>query len=336
MGKKEDIIKASTIFILFFIAFTCRGQSEKDFNGTVLSEKKIFYIDSYHEGYEPGKAQRDAFFKKIKETGVEIQVFYLDARNHPEEKEMKAAGKKCFSEIKKFAPDLIIAADDPACTEVTAPFLAGGKIPVVFIGINWTAKDCSYPASNITGQIEVEFIKEMIDELKKYAKGEKISLLTADTFTDRKAVDYYVKNMGLKFKEIVFVKDFSEFKKHYLHIQKTSDALFFRNLTGIKNWLEDEAYEFILKETKIPSGSVLFHMPKFVLISYAKDNREFGEYAADTAIKILKYGMSPSKIKPEKNKRVYIKLNMTLAKKMHLIFSEELIEKAYFVEESFI
>jgi len=299
----------------------------------ILEGKKIFYIDSYHESYEPGMAQRAAFSRGLNGKGAETKYFFMDTKNHPASAEMAEAGKKCMKEIKQYAPHLIIAADDPACKEVIAPYFAGGKIPVIFIGVNWSAKACSYPAPNVTGQIEVEFVSEMLAEIKKYAKGGRISLITADTLTDRKSVDHYIKVMGMKFTETVFVKDFQAWIKAYKKSQKTSDALFFRNSTGIEGWEDSRAIELIIKETKVPSGTVSAHMPRFVLIGMTKDNSEFGEYAAETALKILNDNISPDSLPVTANARVGMKLNMNLAKKLGIVFKDELIEKASFVEE---
>ncbi len=72
-------------------------------------------------------------------------------------------------------------------------------------------------------------------------------------------------------------------------------------------------------------------MHPYVLISFAKDVHEFGEYASKTALKILR-GTPPSSIPISKNKRAKISLNMTLAKKLGTIFPIELIDMATLVD----
>jgi ABC-type uncharacterized transport system substrate-binding protein len=59
----------------------------------------------------------------------------------------------------------------------------------------------------------------------------------------------------------------------------------------------------------------------------AKINSEFGEYVANTIIKIFN-GESPSDIPLSVNKRAKIYLNMAIAKKLNIKFPINLIEKA--------
>ena len=110
------------------------------------------------------------------------------------------------------------------------------------------------------------------------------------------------------------------------------DILILPAWQGTKGWDEKEAMDFILTHTEIPSGAEVPFMAKYVLASFAKDPTEQGEWAANTALEILK-GKKPEEIPITTNKKAKVILNMKLANKLGIKFPMELVERATFVEE---
>ena len=64
--------------------------------------------------------------------------------------------------------------------------------------------------------------------------------------------------------------------------------LILRSKAGVADWEDGQMKEFILDNTRIPTGTVNLAMISFTLLALTKDNTEFGEYAATTALEILR------------------------------------------------
>ncbi|NQY21664.1 MAG: hypothetical protein HRT40_10225, partial [Campylobacteraceae bacterium] len=233
--------------------------------------------------------------------------------------------------IKEYKPDLIIASDDIANKYLVSKYYKNSSIPFVFIGVNWSIKEYNYPYNNVTGQIEVALVLELIKELKKYTKNKKIAFLSANTYTDKKVLIHYKKILKIDFDEVILINNFKEWKHSYKILQEKADILIFRNNSGIKNWDKNKAKEYIYNNTTIPTGSINSNMSEYVLINFAKDNYEFAIYASETAIKILA-GTLVKDIPISKNKRAKITLNMELAKRLNILFPIELIDQAELVK----
>jgi ABC-type uncharacterized transport system substrate-binding protein len=298
-----------------------------------LRGKKILYLDSYDAAYEPSILTQKGARGVLDATGIQMEVFYLDEKNNPSEEALRKAAAKARERISEFRPDLIIASDDAASKYVIVPWYKGTGLPVVFNGVNWDAGQYGYPAPNVTGQVEVEVVKELLAELGKHARGKRIGLLTGDTSTDRVNITYYQKSLGLAFEKKVLVTRFDEWKKAYLALQKEVDMLFLRSNGGIDGWNDAEAEKVIHGQTLIPSGSVAPHMGRFVLLNFAKVREEFGEHSARTALRIL-HGESPAAIPLTANRQARVLVNMRLAKALSIRFPVEFLERATFVEET--
>ena len=95
--------------------------------------------------------------------------------------------------------------------------------------------------------------------------------------------------------------------------------------------LTQEAVQFVLQHTTIPSGCNIATAIPFAMIGFTKVAREQGEWAATTALEILA-GKKPSEIPVVTNHKAKIYLNMRLAKKLDITLPMELMEQAIFVE----
>jgi hypothetical protein len=295
--------------------------------------KKVFYLDSYDAKYQPSILTQKGVRAVLDPAGVLMEVFYLDEKNNPSEEALRQAALRARQKIEEWKPDLIIASDDPANKYIIVPFYKGTDLPVVFNGVNWHADQYGYPARNVTGQIEVEVVKELLAELRKYARGVRVGFLSGDTSTDRENLSYYETFLGLTFDRKVLVTRFEDWKKSYLALQKEVDMLFLRTNGGIDGWNDAEAEKLVLGQSRIASGSVAPHMGRFVLLNFAKVRQEFGDWSARTALRILG-GESPASIPLTANRQARALVNMQLAKALDIRFPMEFLERATFVEES--
>jgi len=127
------------------------------------------------------------------------------------------------------------------------------------------------------------------------------------------------------------VATFEEWKREYLSLQDSVDMILWSSPAGIKGWDDQKAYEFILKNTKIPTGATSDNHVHFALLGRVKISEEQGWWAGKTALKILE-GTPPSEIGVTTNKASAIYLNMELANRLGIKFPVELIDKAVLVE----
>jgi len=294
--------------------------------------KKVFYLDSYDAGYQPSILTQKGAHAVLDPAGVRMEVFYLDEKANPTEEALRAAAARARRRLEEWQPDLVIASDDPANKLVIVPWYKGTDLPVVFNGVNWDASQYGYPARNVTGQVEVEVVKELLAELRRYARGGRVGFLSGDSSTDRQNLAWYREALGLSFDRTVLVASFADWRRAYAALQQDVDLVFLRSNGGIEGWDDAEAAKLVLAASRVPSGSVAPHMGRFVLLNFAKVREEFGEHSARTALRILA-GIPPADIPLSTNRQARVLVNMRLAKALGIRFPVAFLERATFVEE---
>lgn len=292
-----------------------------------LLNKKIFWVSSYHQGYEANDAIESGIRSQLKGTPVELRTFFMDTKRNNTATQGRTAAKKALSIIEQFRPDVIIASDDNAQKYLVVPYLKETSVPIVFCGVNWDIKHYGYPASNITGMVEVDLAQQMYDLMKSYAKGRKIGFLSGNVDAERKMVQIYNNRFFHGRLKPYLVESMAEFKHAFLQAQQEVDMLYIYNYTGIKDWEPNEAELFLSRHTRIPTGSHNDFMAPFVTFVAAKSLLEHGRYAAQTALRILS-GVPPDEIAVTENKEVELYVNMRMAKAASLVFPVDLLQTA--------
>jgi len=296
--------------------------AEKPYSG-----KKALFINSYHEGYEWSDAVQNGAEEVFNQTGVELRIYYMDTKNNPSEEFIKQAALEAKSIIEEFGPDVVITADDNAFKFVIMEYYRDADLPVVFCGLNWDASVYGAPYKNTAGMVEVALIKQMVEHMSEYAKGNKVGFITADVLSEHKNAEYFDKYVEGGLSKEVFVNNFSDWKDEYLKLQEEVDMLILGVSAGIQNWSDEEAEAFVLENIKIPTGVEARWMMPFALIGLTKVPEEQGEYAAETALRIID-GENPSDIPVEENKKGSLMLNLKTAKKLDVGFSAEMLRTA--------
>jgi ABC-type uncharacterized transport system substrate-binding protein len=321
-SQKRTALISICILALIPLFKTNSAHSAEKYKG-----KKVIHIDSYHEGYE----WSDDIFKGIKTalkgTGIEVRRFQMDTKRNGSEEFKKEAGLKAKAAIEEFKPDVIIASDDNASKYALVPYFKDGAIPVVFSGVNWDHKRYEYPWKNATGMEEVDMIPEMIKELKRHAKGNRVGMIGGNDETTRNDHNIYNPRFFDGKLKSVYPSTFDEFKTMFLALQKEVDMIIFGANASIKGWDNDAAEAWLLANTKVPTAAKDTFMARYVLATYAKEGTEQGEYPAKVALKILD-GAKPSSIPVTQNKKVKLMINMDMAKKLGAVFSMSMLKVA--------
>ncbi len=300
-----------------------------------VPDKKILYVNSYHEGY----VWSDDIEKGLKKAldasgmGIDLKIFRMDTKENRSEDFIKQKALEVKKLADEWKPDLIVGSDDNFVKYVVVPYYRNSAIPVVFCGVNWDASGYHLPDSHITGMIEVDPVDESINLLRTFARGNRLGVLGLDDDINRRLVTYAGINSGLEFDDASFVDDFDKWKSEYIRLQKDVDVLLLMNPVGIRNWDKEQAVRFIHEHARIPSGITVDGQIEFALLGNVKVAEEQGWWAGKTAIEILS-GKDISQIPPVKNSESKILINMTLAGKMGIVIPSELLEKAVIWNEN--
>ena len=289
--------------------------------------KKILWVDSYHQGYEWSDEMEKGIREVLYESGANLKIVRMDSKRNDTAAYARDAGLKARDAVQEFNPDVVIASDDNAQKYLVVPFLKGGKLPVVFCGVNWDASIYGYPAANITGMVEEDLISEMLQKFQPHAQGKRIGYLSGNVETERKIVDIYNKRFFGGEMKVYLVNSMEAFKEAFLRAQEEVDMVYISNYTGITDWHPAAAEDFIFNNSKIPTGSHNSFMAPYVLFTVAKLPIEQGNFAAKAALQILD-GLSPAQIPIAVNQLTHITINLKMAQAAGFVLPSSLLKGA--------
>jgi len=241
--------------------------------------------------------------KEIKEginavlsSRCDIKYFYMDTKINFKGGIQKA--KEAYELYKRFRPDGVIAADDNAQSMFVLPYLRDKvKMPVMFCAVNEKPEKYDYPASNVSGILERDFISESIAFAKQLVPSIKtVGFLAKDSPSGRavlKQVEiesdaYLVKSVGFK-----LVRTIKETLLVIEEYKKTCDALFITSTNGILDTdgqpLDNEQVtKIVAKLFKKPLiGANDFHVQYGVLCAVVKSGQTQGRIAAEMLVKAM-------------------------------------------------
>ncbi|EIJ41657.1 ABC-type uncharacterized transport system, periplasmic component [Beggiatoa alba B18LD] len=301
--------------------------------GVSITGKKVFYVDSYHVGYEWSDGIMQGIQQVLKAEGSEIilQTFYMDTkRGEPDDAAIQAIALRVREEITKFNPDVLIACDDSAVKFLIKPYYKDADLPVVFCGINWDAGIYGLPYKNTTGMIEISLINEIIAHISKYARGSKIGYL-AGINNSPKNIEYAKKLFNINYDKVYIVSSVDEWKAYFRRLQDEVDMVIFGNFSNLEGINKDDILKFVLENQKIPTGTDLPWHSEHTLITFAKSPEEQGQWATQTALDILK-GKNPSDIPIMHNAKGKLYINLKLGNQLRIAFAPALLKMATIIK----
>lgn len=274
---------------------------------------RVLYVNSYHPGYAWGDQEQAGAEEVLRAAGVTVQVSYMDTKRKPGEAWARGAVQRILGEMARFKPDVVIAADDNAQRWLVVPHLKNGPVPVVFCGVNWDITDYGYPTPFVSGMVEVESITTLVSHLRQFAQGDRLGFLADDSESERKIFANYDRRFFSGRITPYFVSNYAQFKASFLRAQQEVDMLVVDNNAAIPDWDDADAREFILANSRKPSGATLDSMSPWVLVTLAKVPEEQGRWAARKALDILS-GVPPMAIPVSWNEQSRLVLNLDLAR----------------------
>jgi len=292
----------------------------------------VFYINSYHAGYGSSDDVMAGIQETLSASGVRLTPFFLDAKRHAESAADRA--NEALEAIKKARPDVIIASDDDAVKHVVAGHFKNGPIPCVFCGVNWTCEQYGLPTAHVTGMLEISPVRETIATLRKYyPDAKRLVVLSENTLSEQKNRETLVPiftEMGLT-TDYVLVDTFEQWKERFRRANREADLVFLPTNGAIKGWDTADARAFVNQHLAVPVFTCDDFMMVYAVFGLTKVAREQGEWAAGTALEILK-GRSPAAIPVTRNRQTVAWINPILAEKLGFKPGAELLSKCRWVE----
>jgi len=277
------------------------------------AKSKVLYVDSYHEGY----AWSDGIARGIQQVlgdKAELKIHRMDTKRNTSEDFKKEAALKAKAVIEEWKPDVVIAADDNASKYLVVPYYKDTSLPVVFCGVNWDASKYGFPCKNVCGMEEVSLVQPLLDNLKKFAKGQKMGFIGPEILTSHMEQENCEKKFDIKF-TAYYAKDYEDWKVGYKKLQQECDMIFIESDGGLYKDYEADMKAFVVQNTSKPTGACYDFMAPYSLFAYAKSAEEQGEWAAGAALRILN-GETPAQIGVTQNKKGQLFVNLPIAKQL--------------------
>ena len=302
---------------------------------------KILVVMSY-EKENPWCIQIEEGINSVLAGNSDIKYFYMDTKKNFEGGVRKA--KEAYELYQRFRPDGVIAADDNAQSMFVLPYLKDKtKTPVMFCAVNDEPKKYGYPASNVSGILERDFIRESIAFAKQLVPSiNTVGFLAKDSPSGRailKQVEIESHTYSVKFAGFKLVKTIKETLAVLEDYKKTCDALFITSTNGILDTdgtsLDNEQVtKTVAKFYKKPLiGANNFHVRFGVLCAVVKSGNAQGRMSAEMLLKAIK-GTAVKHIPITVNKYGKRMLNVTVMKalgirpKRRVLVGTELVKTA--------
>ncbi len=290
---------------------------------------KVAWVDSYHQGYAWSDGIERGMRAGILGTNVELKVIRLDMKHQPDEESSIASALAAKAELDAWRPDVIIASDDPAQKYLVVPYYRGKSTPIVFCGVNWSATEYGYPTTNVTGMVEVDLVRPLIEHLRRYAPGSKVAYFAVDDLTERKLYAEQNKRFfnGTMLSFLAPEQTFAGYCETFLKAQEAADIILICNNAGIKDWNDHAAEEFFRTHTTKPTGTINTWLPAYAMVTFSKLPEEQGEWAMQAALKILD-GTKPSDIPLTENRKGRLTINLDIAERLNVVFPADILKNA--------
>jgi ABC-type uncharacterized transport system substrate-binding protein len=285
------------------------------------ASNKILVVMSYEED-NPWCMQIKEGIDSVLAGDSDIKYFFMDTKKNINGGVRKA--EEAYELYKQFRPDGVIAADDNAQSMFVLPYLKDKvTTPVMFCAVNAEPEEYGYPASNVSGILERDFISESIAFAKQLVPSiNTVGFLAKDSPSGRairKQVETESDTYLTKFAGFKLVQTIKETLVVLEAYQKTSDALFITSTNGIldadgKSLDNQQVTRIVAKAYKKPLiGANDFHVKYGVLCAVVKSGNAQGRIAAELLVKAMK-GTPINQIPITVNKYGKRMLNVTVMK----------------------
>ena len=322
-----DINRTKILTLLFVGLLFCSCSSQ--------DKKVVVYVNSYHKGHPSSDEIMSGFTSNMSTDSFMIHSYYMDTKRNPSKKYIQDKARQLFDSIDHIKPDLLVVSDDNAVKYIVEPNIHKLQIPVIFCGVNWSAKDYVLPRSKITGILEILPVSHALKTLKThYPSSKKLLVLNENTTTSRKEEQildtlFHAHDLTATYK---LVDNFEQWKTAFEQGNREFDLIYISTHAAIHAWNNTEAKEFISENIRVPVFTCEDFMMPYAVLGVTKIAEEHGIWAAETAKQILS-GIEPETIPVARNKESTKWLNKDLAEKIGFNFNEEMLKDRFVLWE---
>lgn len=287
-----DMIKKAFFTVLFLFPVVVIGPVS---NNVCAAKFKVLVVMSYEETYPWVENLSEGIESVLTETS-KIRYFYMDTKRFLKAGPQKA--KEAYALYKSFKPDGVIAADDNAQSLFVGPYLKDKvKTPVMFCGVNSEPEVYGYPASNVSGVLEREHIKEAIAFAQQLVPSIKtVAHIQKDSPSAKAVQDQIAKESeGYSAKIVGYwtPKTLEETITMIRKLKMQCDALLTPTMQGITDkkgrpLSDKELLPIVLKEFNKPViGTNAYNVKYGILCAVVKIGQEQGATAARMLLKAM-------------------------------------------------
>ena len=254
----------------------------------------MLLVHSYHQGYRWVDTITEGVRSAIHGSGVEMEIFCMDAKRHTDEAWKIDAGRRARKRVDEFHPDIILAADDDA-QEYFATSYLDTALPVVFTGVDADPSKYGYPAANVTGVIERPHFRESLALAQRLRPIRRIAVLSCHDSTSILALGFMKQEqLDVEVAEWLMVDDFDDWKKAIDRFNRSVDAIVIRSYQAVKrpgsaeNMAPSGVAQWTAAHATIPT--IAFHdfeIEDGLLVGVVKSGQEYGRIPAEYALRIL-------------------------------------------------
>jgi len=306
-------------------------------SGAAYGEGKVLLVQSYFSDYPWVNAITEGVKEGLKDSGAEIEVFYMDTKRNTARDFAVEAGKRAAAKVDELKPAVVITADDNAQEFFGRAYAGKPEAPsIVFCGVNAKAKKYGYPAANVTGILEHPFWKrtmKMVQQIDPAIK--KIALLTDKSGTSDDAVEF-IKSMKQDVEVVSYdqPETFAQWQETVKKYQDGVDAFCIYLYHTVKKEAGQESMDpkEVMAWTVANNKKLLFALMPFAIEDGAvcgivESGQEHGLRAGQMAAEILK-GKKAADIPIETAKKGTPMVNVKSAKDLGIEIPPDLLGRA--------
>lgn len=288
---------------------------------------RVFYVNSYHEGYGSSDDVMTGIRDVLGEAGVELRVAFLDAKRNPEAADLEARAAEVLARIRAFRPGVLLVSDDAAAKYLVVPHFREGPLPVVFCGVNNSCEPYGLPTPFVTGMVEVIPIGDTLASILPFFPGARdMTILTEDSTSARAnqaLMEPLYRKFGLE-PTTRRVAAFDAWKTAFVQANDEADVIYLPTNGAIRGWDHEGAMAWVREHIRVPVVTCDDFMMPYAVFGKTKVAREQGTWAAETALNIIA-GLSPVDIPVTRNRRTRIYFNPVLGRAIDFVGNRNLL-----------
>lgn len=301
---------------------------------------KVLVVMSYEED-NPWVQEIREGIDGVLRASSEISYFHMNTKANREGGPGKA--EEALTLFKSIQPDGVITADDDAVAMFVLPYLKDKtSTPVIFTGVNATAKKYGLPNAHVSGVLERAHVRESLAFIKQIVPSIKnVCFMTADVPPGqdlRTQVEAEKASYPATVTDFHLLRDNSQIEARGRSLNKNCDALFVDSLEGIldKNGKTQTFKEVFPLVQRVFNKAIVagnrYQVEQGAWAAVVKTGQEQGELSAEMLLQAMR-GKAVSSIAVTQNSRGQRVINVTALERQGIMPQPSVLRGAALVKQ---